>query len=519
MKLNQKIVYILSGILLLSSCTSNFEEINKNPNYPASSDPAYIFNYVIKEGAGEYGGSGDGRIYSTYDYSYVQRWVMQTAAVWGNSTMPPYTLFDQYRIQNLWKYFYSNLLLNCFVLEEMTAENAELVNMHQAARIWTIYNFHLVTDLWGDVPYSDAWKLISETTDEAMHPSYDIQEDIYADMIEILKDAAQSFDDSKVFYTDDMIYDGDMNLWIKFANSLRLRLAMRSGNQAEVAAIVTEDNLISSNDEAALFTYIDATDWWNPYYEMNVGSKNPASPDLTGTSVIKISELMVRQLDDTDDPRLEIYALPTEFDNVTYKGVPNLMNSTLKENQAMGMGVSTSSYIGSYFFTNPTLTRQVLSYAEVCFLRAEAAQRGWTGDDDQLQYNNGVRSALQYYNVEDTLINEFLTNGAPYDGTIEQIITQKWVALFLNGWEAFAEYRRTGFPQLMKWELELDGIKIKKAEWIEVERNYIPGRLPYPQDEEALNPDVYKEVIDRIGSDSYYQQVWWSKQFGTVDYE
>ena len=71
----------------------------------------------------------------------------------------------------------------------------------------------------------------------------------------------------------------------------------------------------------------------------------------------------------------------------------------------------------------------------------------------------------------------------------------------------------------MKWELELDGIKIKKAEWVEVERSYLPGRLPYPEDEEALNPDVYKEVVDRIGSDSYYQQVWWSKVYGTIDYK
>jgi len=97
-------------------------------------------------------------------------------------------------------------------------------------------------------------------------------------------------------------------------------------------------------------------------------------------------------------------------------------------------------------------------------------------------------------------------------------MTQKWIALFLNGWEAFAEYRRTGFPQLFKWDLELDGIKINSADWVEVPREYLPGRLPYPDDEFDLNYTNYKEAVDSQGGDSYYQQLWWSKQYGTVDY-
>ena len=290
-----KISVISLSVLVLSSCMKDFEEINTNPNNPVTTDVEYIFNFIIKEAAGEFG------IVNAYNYTYVQRWVMQTAAVWGNSTMPPYTLFDQYRIQNMWEHYYSSLLVNTELLLQMT-DNETDVNRHQAARIWKVFIFHRVTDLWGDVPYSEAWQLLDEYTDETISPAYDTQESIYQDMLSILKDASSKIEKSKGFYNNDMIFDGDLDLWIKFANSLRLRLAVRSGNQELVNEIITEDNLFSSNDEAAYFTYIETQDWWNPYYEINIDSKNPSSPDQTGTTTPKVSELMMRQLKDTDDP-------------------------------------------------------------------------------------------------------------------------------------------------------------------------------------------------------------------------
>lgn len=518
MKTKHIFLFVLTT-LLISSCMDNFEEINKNPNYPATSDVDYIFNYVIKEGAGEYAGSGAGRIYSTYNITYVQKWIMHTAAVWGNSTMPPYTLFDQYRIQNLWKYFYTDLLLNCTVLENMLEDDPDNINKYLAARVWKVYNFHRVTDLWGDVPYTEAWKILNDYTTESQSPGYDTQESIYTDLLDILGNAAESFDKGKPFYSNDMLFDGEIDLWIRFANSLRLRLAVRSANEAVVREIIQDNYLISSNEESALFTYIEAQDWWSPYYQTNIGSKNPSSPDLTGTSVPKISELMVRQLQENSDPRLDVFAQPIELDNTTIKGVPNLMNATLKENQAMGIGVSSTSYIGPYFYDNPVYTNPVLTYAEVCFLKAEAAFRGWTTENAEQRYEEGVRSSLEYYQLEDPAIDDFINGGAAFNNTLEQIITQKWVALFLNGWEAFAEYRRTGFPQLKKWDLELDGIRITKAEWVDVPRSYLPGRLPYPDDEVDLNFSNYKEAADNQGGDSYYQQVWWSKQFGEIAYQ
>ena len=184
----------------------------------------------------------------------------------------------------------------------------------------------------------------------------------------------------------------------------------------------------------------------------------------------------------------------------------------------MGVGVTSTSYIGKYFSDDPTWTKPLLGYPEVCFLRAEAALRGWTGEDAQYWYEEGVSKALSFYGIDDAEITDFVNNGDPFDNSLEQIITQKWVALFLDGWETFAEYRRTGYPQLKKYDLELDGIKIISFDWVDVPRNYVPGRLPYPDDENDLNHKNYQEAVDRMGGDSYYQQVWWSKKFGDIAY-
>ena len=504
---------IAFGTVFFSSCTKDFEEINTNPNNPPTTDPNYIFNYVTKEAAAEYG------IYGNYNRTYVQRWVMQTAAVYGNSTMPPYTLFDQYRIQQLWSYFYTNLGLNNEVLIDLTSEDPDDINKLQAAKIWRAYCFHKVTDLWGDVPFFKAWGIINDYTPEIIRPVYDSQEDIYVSLISDLKDAASKFDPDKSFFPNDLIFDGDLDLWVKFANSLRLRLALRSGNQSIINEILSEDNLISSNEEGAAFQYIESQNLWSPYYDIHINSVNPNNPDATGTSTTKISELMYRHLADNNDPRLEIYAQPIEIDNSTYKGVPNLMNSSIRENQALGMGVISTSYIGEYFTRNPLLEKPLLSYAEVCFMRAEIANRNWSSEDAQTWYEAGVASAMEFYDVEADSITSFLTGAGAYDGSLEQIMTQKWIAMFLDGWEAFADYRRTGYPQLMKWDLELDGIKILNQDWVEVPRNYVPGRLPYPDDELDLNTENYQQAVDNNGgTDSYYQQVWWSKEFETINY-
>lgn len=511
MNLKNIILFLSIGLLVLS-CTDDFEEINTDPDKPTTTDPNYIFNYVAKEGAGYFGMDND--YFNRRNFQY---WIMHTSP-FGNSTMPPYEMLTQDHIKSIWAYFYTNLGSNCQYLVNMTSENPDDDTKHQIATIWKVFNFHKATDLWGDVPYSEAWQLLDGFTPEASRPKYDTQEDIYNSFLADLKSAADAIEaDPKEAFQNDEIYNGNTDLWIKFANSLRLRLAVRSGNNSVVSEIITEDNLISDNTESATYDYLDSKDWWNPYYDAEINSKNPINPDAIGTAVPKISRLMELQLKNTNDPRLQIFATPTELNDTLYVGVPNLMDVNKKEQQALRLQKTNTSYIGARYYTNPSITKPLLTYSEVCFLRAEAAQRNWTTEDAQTWFENGIRSSMEFYGVAEDDIVDFIAAN-PYDNTIKQIIEQKWVSLFLDGWEAFSEYRRTGYPQLMKWDMVLDGTQIIDTTWVEVPREYVAGRVPYPENELNFNEVNYVDAVSRIGEDTFHKQVWFSKQFGEVNY-
>jgi hypothetical protein len=495
-------VFFFLTVIILNSCTEGFEDINTNPNDPTSTNPDYIFNYIIKEGAGDYN-----YIFS-YNTTYLNQWVMMTSTPWGNSTMPPYSLFQQTYIQNLWEQFYTTQLMNTEILLNLTSEDPEMVNKYQVARIWKVYCFHRVTDLWGDVPYSEALKALGGKDEIIMKPRYDTQESIYANMLLTLKDAVKLIDPAKPFFEYDMLFKKDLGKWIKFANSLQLRLAIRSGNAEVVNELLTENNLISSNEESALFSYPGEQDIWAPMYE---------SRRTSPTAVPKISQLMALTLKENNDPRLAVYADPTESRPDTIIGVPNLMSSILKEQSALGIGTKSSSYIGSFFTRDSVYKNQVLTYSEVCFLKAEAVLRGWAPGSAETFYNDGVRASMRHYKIAENVIDTFLVGPAKYNGTLEQIITQKWVALYMNGIEAFAEYRRTGYPQMKKYDLVLNGIKIVSKTWVDVPKSYIPSRLPYPEDEKmGLNSENYTEAVNRPdglnGEDTYFAPVWFIKR-------
>lgn len=527
MKTLKYISIILFIGTLFTACTEKFEEINTDPDHPTDTDPNYIFNYVLKEGAAYFGMDND-----YYNRRNWQQWIMYTSP-FGNSKMPPYAdKLPQDQIKSIWQYFYSNLGSNCHLLVDMTSENPEDSVKHQIAKIWKIYNFHKVTDLWGDVPYSEAWQLLDGYSPEASKPIYDKQEDIYASFLSDLKQASNVMENStQAGYQNDELFSGNTTLWVKFANSLRLRLAVRSGNSAVVSEIVNEDNLISNNTENAIYEYIESQNWWNPYYDAEINSKNPIDPEAIGSAVPKISRLMELQLKETNDPRLFLFASPTEQNDTLYVGVPNLLDGNKKEDQALRLSKRNTSYIGSYFFGSPTLKKPLITYSEVCFLRAEAAVRGWTGEDAQTWFQEGMRSSLEFYEVNDTEITDFIADN-PFENTIEQIMEQKWVALFMDGWESFSEYRRTGYPQLMKWDMVINTgppITITDTTWVEVPRSYVPGRIPYPNNESDFNGENYEKALNDMGLSSggdqiepwYYEaynQVWWSKLFGEVNY-
>ena len=179
---------LLVFLITLSACVKDFEEINENPNNPTITNPSDLFTYILKEGGGEYD------MFNT-NASYLNRWVMYTAQFFGYSIMPSYENLGQSTIQILWESIYTKVLLNTNELMNITKEEPEDINKYAVARIWKVYMFQKVTDLWGSVPYSEAMRAIGE--ERILKPAYDNQEDIYEDMLKELTEAVADIDMTK----------------------------------------------------------------------------------------------------------------------------------------------------------------------------------------------------------------------------------------------------------------------------------------------------------------------------------
>ncbi|MEM7037685.1 MAG: SusD/RagB family nutrient-binding outer membrane lipoprotein, partial [Bacteroidota bacterium] len=350
-----------------------------------------------------------------------------------------------------------------------------------------------ITDLWGDVPYFEALRGVNPDGDPILTPVYDGQDVIYADLLDELKDAASALDlDAGIFGGADPFYSGDVTRWRKFANTLRLRLALRVSNadpalaQQHATEVLAEADFISDNSEGAHFTFISDNE--SPFYQL----------DATGQGMRNPSHFLIEHLNATADPRLNILAEPTTesvlLPPLDYAGVPNLQTTA----DLAGFSTFNTSPVGDYFLQQST-PGTTLSFAESCFLQAEAAHKGWGGTQSaQAWYEAGVRAHMEYLNVATQDIDDFLAGGGAFDGTLEQIITQKWLTfVYRDGFEAYAEYRRTGFPALT----DVNGAAIDAAAF--------PNRLAYPPVEISLNGTNVSAV--GVGINDFSSKVWWAQ--------
>ncbi|HEX7050211.1 MAG TPA: SusD/RagB family nutrient-binding outer membrane lipoprotein [Longimicrobiales bacterium] len=354
-------------------------------------------------------------------------------------------------------------------------------NWSAVARIMQSWLFGFLTDTFGDIPYSEALGGDSVAT-----PKYDMQTDVYAGILSTLKQASGELDPNGIgFDNGDLLYGGDMTKWRKFANSLRLRMAIHLSNidpataQAEVQAALA-DGVFESNEDNAVLMYLAASPNQNPFYLTQVSRPNDYG----------MSKTLVDTLTSLADPRLPVYASPNV--DSAYVGLQNGLND------GEGPNISTISRIGALWWTNPAAPFTIQSYAEVLFIKAEAAARGWIPDDPATLYTEAIRASMTQYNdalasaglptIEDSAIDDYLAQPRvqynPSTG-LEQIALQKWIALFLNGPEAWTEVRRTGIPHLVPGPRAMLGA--------------IPSRLPYPTEETVLNEANVAAAISAQG--------------------
>jgi hypothetical protein len=508
--------------LSLTSCDKGFEEMNKNPN--AYTEPVLnnLFSSVIINGF-------DGP--STYQSKNAGCFVQYFASLNPGQWPADKYVYKQNYNDGLWRHRFTSPNREAVQILSLTKDNPELVNQYNIARIMRTQALHYVTDMYGDMPYFEAGLGFLDRT---YKPKYDRQSDIYADMLKELDEAALALDPEKPSYgAADFIYSGDPLKWRTFAYSLMLRLGMRltkvdPGMAETWVKKAIAGGVMQSNDDIAKLAHTSASATnWNAESKTLQGAEGP-NPAAMGKGYCKLNKTFVDRLQATNDPRLPFYStlwkgniniadLPAASEPSIQKGLPGgYDHATIRElypdwtdndqQKFSEPNINTVLHLDA-----PTIFQ---SYAEVEYLLAEAALRGWGPGTPAEHYNKGVIASLQSQvlypngmNVQDatTAANNYLAEnpytGGDFETQMEQIHSQYWVSMFLYSMEAFSNWRRTGYPELPPTNYasnQTGGV--------------IPRRLLYPIAEQSLNTENYNAAIAVQGADLFLTRVWWDKE-------
>lgn len=474
---------LLCAALTMTGCTSNFDSINTNYNNPTSATCELLLMPIMRtliQGQFNYGdGASLAHYVSLTNYNEIQQ----------------YSFDDN---ESAWNSFYLQLA-NIQELYDVATED-DLPSCQAISYIWKAFTIAQITDLWGDVPFSEATLGADNVT-----PAYDYQEDIYtADggIIDLLKQAEELLNSSNDVIPTDIVYSGDREKWRKFGNSLRLRYLMRISNRigdssmdiaGEIADVMSLP-LMESNDDNMELPYLADSDNESPIYSMRSGNFD----------YYRMSTEMERMWTEWADPRIPVYFSPTtnsaSTDTPTYAGVLAGCSSTTLT--ALGYNESDVSQPGSYYRdTQDGCSAILMNCSEALLLQAEAVARGYASGDAQSLYEAGIETSMDYYGV--SLTDDYLAqSGVAYssDDAIELIMRQKWMAMFFVGYQAWFEFLRTGLP-------EQDEIGDNRNPTASGE---VPSRFYYPSDEQALNPSNYQEAVSRYGDeDDINTELWW----------
>lgn len=512
--ISKAISIVLLASLFLTGCEKDFDEINSNPNAAEKGFTPYLFTYAQRSLS-----------FFIYDSWFSGRMVTLASQQMAQRN---YTTEDRYDFrENVTNNYFRNFYGYLSNLEEVIRLNTDEKSKGEmagfgdndaqiaSAMILKAWAFQVITDAWGDVPYSQALK-----PREFAAPAYDKQEDIYKGLIAELKTAAGMITPGmKGWTTGDIIYGGNMDNWKRFANSLRLRLALRMGNMTEAQSAIS-DGVFESNAQSAMFTFAGGGDPGDaPFYSAYfVDNRN----DFTMT---KQFVNLMKGMDDPDirtggfvnpfngisDPRLPIYrgpgmddatvGAPYGLDDATMKAFINANTNTINYKPSSGVyGVLVSA----------TYPSTLLDYATVCFMVSEV--NSW----DRAWFEKGLNASMDHWGVADgsAYVSAVLAKFDAASSKAEIVITQKYIHLFTQSNEAWSEYRRTGFPRSIVKPGEVtyvaDGTPIV-FEPVNSSGDDIVQRFKYATSESTLNKANLQAAIANQGPDTYATPVWWAK--------
>lgn len=471
----------VASMLLISSC-SDFLDVNKNPNSP---EDAPVEMQVPPLIAG-------------LSFSINDSWPAITSAnftqqISSNGNQYYYNI-DWYQLGQPWFGFsetwntsYTTLAKNARTAYQRAGERG-LTNYEGIAKLIFVWNMSTLTDLYGDIPYSEAFKPSDPT------PSYDTQKSIYPKLLTLLDEAITALEKGGSVSpgADDLLYQGDMQKWTRLAYTFKARLLMRlteapginKQDQASKALAALSKGL-QSNDDNAHFPYIDQSDARNPWNRM--------APD-EASEHIQVSSHYVNMLQNLNDPRLPIHAQEAEEHEPGEKYVGHA-------NGAPAVLVDSVSAIGSAF-TAPDAPGRLMDYAEAKFLEAQALLITQGASAANSAYEEAIRADMEDLGVADADINTYIGNRTDLSASsnpLKDIIEQKYIANFLTP-EPWNDWRKTGYPALSP---------AQNPNNVEPNFNAIPRRYPWPGSELDNNSEEIEKLGLPMNADVMLERVWW----------
>lgn len=500
MRIHKSLVASLSvGLIVgIAACNNdNLTNVNKNPNSPEQVSPQLLFSTAAV---------------STIRFARATIEITPSTFVHWPQYLSEYQYpeisYYQFRTTTAdgwWGAIYAGPLED-LAQTIKRAEASSKPNQVGPALVLRAFNYSIATGMWGDIPFSQA----NQGDQSQITPAYDSQQSIYDSLLTNLAAAntMMSTAAGEGYGGQDPVYGGDPVAWKKFANSLRARLAMNLSRvnptkaQSEVAAAIAAGGFTSNEDNAQISwpgDGINDNPWYGNQKEGN-GTRDDARFSVTFIDTLKHS----------NDPRLKVFARPvqdpacgnavqcTPVSAGDYRGMPN----GLLAGDAGNWGTH-ASRLGAQVFA-ATQPSYFMTYAEFAFIKAEAAERGWISGSAAQFYKDGITASMQQWGVPDADIATYLAQPAvAYKGGaagLAQIGVQKWISLFTEGYEAWSEWRRTGFPNLTP------ALNAKTA------NGQLPRRVIYPQSEQSFNnTNLQAAITSQGGSDALDKKLWIDK--------
>lgn len=460
----KKLYIIFVACFALSSC-EDFEELNVNPNLPSQASGTQLIANATLSLPG---------LSTSPTANFLAQYIAESQYV--NASLYPDGGTSFYGL-------YAGPLMNLQTVldnaDNLNGNQGPVANQLAVAKILKAYFMWNITDRWGDVPYAEALQGATNFT-----PAYDSQESIYNSLFELLDEADKQFVSGNI--TNDPIYGGNVTRWKKLGNTIRLLMALRISEVNPTKGSAEFNNalaagVMTANADNLVFRHLPEANMQNYWYGQVV-NQNREWWALTKT--------LVDELRPVADPRLPVFGQPARKGG-QYVGLP--FGTT------QGMNTDDFSLMGTKIYAQDAPIHLV-TYAQVLFARAEAAKRGWIPGGDataRTHYNEAVKQSVMQWTGTDAGVAALLAKPeVAYSpaNAMEQIGTQRWIHLFMHGYEAWAEYRRTGYPDNL----------------VAPEGRAVPLRQMYPANEAAINAQSYNAALQQIGgTDGQYRRVWW----------